>query len=47
MIIAKADVNETDLNKNRPLLLCARHNENTEIIQMLLKNDALYEISDS
>lgn len=46
LIIAKADVNEIDDHKRTPLLKAARHNNKNEILELLLKNGARYDIAD-
>eukprot|EP00347_Sterkiella_histriomuscorum_P019677 403340709 len=46
LIIAKADVNEVDFRKRTPLLKCARHNSQSDILQMLLKAGARTDIAD-
>ena len=46
LIIAKADVNETDLRKKTPLLKSARHNAHSAILELLLKAGARPDIAD-
>ena len=46
LVIAKADVNETDDHKRTPLLKAARHNNNNAILELLLKNGAKYDVAD-
>lgn len=46
LIMAKADVNETDGMKRTPLLKATKHNTNTDIIELLLKNGAKTDIAD-
>ena len=46
LIMAKADVNETDYMKRTPLLKAARHNTDSSILELLLKNGAKTDIAD-
>lgn len=46
LIIAKADVNETDIRKKTPLLKAARHNSQSDILKLLLQNGARHDIAD-
>jgi len=46
LIMAKADVNETDYMKQTPLLKAARHNTDYSILELLLKNGAKTDIAD-
>ena len=46
LIMAKADVNETDIFNKTPLLKAARHNTDYSILELLLKNGAKTDIAD-
>ncbi len=39
-------MNETDDHKRTPLLKAARHNNKNEILELLLKNGARYDVAD-
>ena len=47
LIVAKGDVNHVDKDGRTPLLKSARHNSNSDILQLLLKYDANPNCSDN
>lgn len=46
LLVANAEVNHIDVNGRTPLIKAARHNSNSDIIQLLLKHGADPTISD-